>query len=157
MDCSSPDSSVHEISQAKSELPLSSPGNLPNPGIKPESSALAGGFSTTELHGKSPVQVTTILFLDHGCTASKLDCLLPLFGLYPECIRLTKTLPHLFITISRKSESLSRPPGSWVWPPPIYSTSSLITISSLSVLQTCSLKPASLFPLPRLRPTSSPP
>ena len=157
MDCSPPDSSVHGISQAKSGLPLSSPGNLPNPGIKPESPALAGGFFTTELHGKSLVQVTTILFLDHGCRASKLDCLLPLFGLYSECIWLTKTLSHLFITISRKSESLSRPPGSWVWPPPIYSSWSLITISSLSVLQTYSLKPASPFPLPRLRPTSSPP
>ena len=29
-------------------LPLSSPGDLPNPGIKPTSPALAGGFFTTE-------------------------------------------------------------------------------------------------------------
>ena len=38
-----------------SGLPIPSPGNLPNPGIKPESSvapALAGGFFTTEPPGK---------------------------------------------------------------------------------------------------------
>ena len=32
----------------QSELPFPSPGDLPNPGIKPASSALAGGFFTTE-------------------------------------------------------------------------------------------------------------
>ena len=31
-----------------SELPLPSPGNLPNPGIEPASPTLAGGFFTTE-------------------------------------------------------------------------------------------------------------
>ena len=31
-----------------SGLPLSSPGDLPNPGIEPTSPALAGGFFTTE-------------------------------------------------------------------------------------------------------------
>ena len=35
-----------------SGLPLSSPGDRPNPGIKPGSPALAGGFFTTELSGK---------------------------------------------------------------------------------------------------------
>ena len=38
-----------------SGLPFPSPGDLPNPGIKtasPESPALAGGFSTTELPEK---------------------------------------------------------------------------------------------------------
>ena len=67
-------------------MPFLSPEDLPNPEIELVSPALAGGFFTTELHGKSLVQVTTILFLDHGCRASKLDCLLPLFGLYSECI-----------------------------------------------------------------------
>ena len=33
-------------------LPFPSPGHLPNPGIKPESPALAGGFFTTEPPGK---------------------------------------------------------------------------------------------------------
>ena len=35
-------------------LPFSSPGYLPNPGIKPESPALADRFSTTESAGKPP-------------------------------------------------------------------------------------------------------
>ena len=35
-----------------SGLPFPSPGNLPDPGIEPTSPALAGGFFTTELHGK---------------------------------------------------------------------------------------------------------
>ena len=38
-----------------SGLPLPSPGDLPNPGIKPRSPALAGGFFTTEPHGKPSV------------------------------------------------------------------------------------------------------
>ena len=35
-----------------SGLPFPSPGDLPDPGIKPASPALAGGFFTTELPGK---------------------------------------------------------------------------------------------------------
>ena len=37
-----------------SELPISSPGDLPNPGIKPESPALAGVFFITLPPGKQP-------------------------------------------------------------------------------------------------------
>ena len=51
MDCGPPGSSVHRISQA-SGLPFPPLGNLPNPGIEPTSSALAGGFFTTEPPGK---------------------------------------------------------------------------------------------------------
>ena len=36
-----------------SGLPFPSPGDLPIPGIKPASPALAGGFFTTELPGKA--------------------------------------------------------------------------------------------------------
>ena len=36
-----------------SRLPLPSSGDLPDPGIEPELPALAGGFFTTELPGKS--------------------------------------------------------------------------------------------------------
>ena len=55
IDCSLPDSSVHGISRQKywSGLSFPSPGNLPDPGIKPVSSALAGVFFTTEPWGKS--------------------------------------------------------------------------------------------------------
>ena len=48
LDCSPPGSSVHEISQ--SGLPFPTPGDLPDPGIKPwslTSPALAGGFFIT--------------------------------------------------------------------------------------------------------------
>ena len=54
IDCSPPSSSVHGLLQAKywSGLPCRSPGDLPNPGIKPASfmsPALAGGFFTTSV------------------------------------------------------------------------------------------------------------
>ena len=35
-----------------SGLPFPSPGNLPDPGIKPASTAVAGRFSTTAIPGK---------------------------------------------------------------------------------------------------------
>ena len=52
MDCSLPGSSVHGILQEEywSGLPCPSPGDFPEPGIKPmflTSPALAGGFFTT--------------------------------------------------------------------------------------------------------------
>ena len=54
MDCSPPGSSVHGIlrQEYRSGLPFPSPGEFSNPGIKPESSALAGGFFATEPPGK---------------------------------------------------------------------------------------------------------
>ena len=54
MDSRSPGSSVHGISQQEywEGLPFPSPGDLPRPGIKPEASALAGRFFTTEPPGK---------------------------------------------------------------------------------------------------------
>ena len=48
IDCSPSGSSVHGILQAR--LPYPSPGDLPNPGIEPASTALAGGFYTAEPH-----------------------------------------------------------------------------------------------------------
>ena len=60
MDCKLPGSSVHRILQQEywSGLPFPSPGDLPDPGIKPTSPvslALADGFFTTEPAGKPPV------------------------------------------------------------------------------------------------------
>ena len=56
MNCSLLGSSVHEISQARTlewvGLLFPSPGDLPNPGFKPMSPALAGRFSATEPPGK---------------------------------------------------------------------------------------------------------
>ena len=50
MGCRPPGSSVHGILQEEywSGLPLPSPGDLPDPGIKPVSPALAGRFFNTE-------------------------------------------------------------------------------------------------------------
>ena len=42
-----------------SGLPFPPPGDLPDPGIEPASPALAGGFFTTEPHGKA-VKIATI-------------------------------------------------------------------------------------------------
>ena len=49
MDCCPPGFSVHGILQARilEWLPFPPPGDLPDPGIKPASPALAGGFFTT--------------------------------------------------------------------------------------------------------------
>ena len=59
MDCSPPGSSVHGISQAEywSGWPFPSPGDLPNPGIKPMSPALADRFFTTEPPRKSRLRL----------------------------------------------------------------------------------------------------
>ena len=55
MNCSPPGSSVHGISQAKilERVAIPSP-DLPDPGIKPLSPALAGRLFTTESHQESP-------------------------------------------------------------------------------------------------------
>ena len=53
MDDSPPGSSLHGISQARLlELPFPSSGDLPDPGIKPMSPAVAGGFFSTAAPGK---------------------------------------------------------------------------------------------------------
>ena len=55
MDCSPPASSVHGILQQKywSGLSFLTPGDLPNPRVKPTSPAFAGIFFSTALCGKS--------------------------------------------------------------------------------------------------------
>ena len=55
MGYSSPDSSVHGISQARilKWVAFPSPGDLPNPKIEPTSPGLAGRFFTTEPPGKN--------------------------------------------------------------------------------------------------------
>ena len=54
MDCSPPGSSVHGILQATilKWVAIPSPGDLPNPGIKPRSPALQADFLLSELPGK---------------------------------------------------------------------------------------------------------
>ena len=43
-----------------SELPFPPPGNLPDPGIKPASPALAGGFFTAEALEKSNLSLSDL-------------------------------------------------------------------------------------------------
>ena len=54
MDCSPPGSSIHGIVQARilERVAISPPEDLPNPGIKAPSPALAEGFFTSEPPGK---------------------------------------------------------------------------------------------------------
>ena len=67
VDCSPPGSSVHGIPRQEylSGWPFPSPGHLPDPGVKPASPELAGGFSTTELPGKPSLVIRLILYLLH--------------------------------------------------------------------------------------------
>ena len=54
LNCSPAGSTVHQISQARilEWVAISSSEDLPDPGIKPASTALAGGFFITEPLGK---------------------------------------------------------------------------------------------------------
>ena len=70
MDCSPPGSSVHGILQARilEWLASPSPGDLPNPGVEPRSSALRAEFLPLEPPGK-PLYVLeepTVLFLSNS-------------------------------------------------------------------------------------------
>ena len=53
MGCSLPDSSVHGILQAREHLPFPSPGDLPDPGMEPESPALQDRFFTNWITGEA--------------------------------------------------------------------------------------------------------
>ena len=83
MGYSPPGSSVHGILQARilEWLPLSSPGDLSNPGIKPGSPALETDSLATELQGKPRIVgrlgLLIILYLE---TASQRNTLNRLFS-----------------------------------------------------------------------------
>ena len=89
MDCSMPESSIHGILQGQdplfmgfsrqeycSGLPCPAPGYLPNPGIKPTSSALARGFFTTSTTWEVP-HVLIISAKGNNQTKLSLDTGLP--------------------------------------------------------------------------------
>ena len=61
--CSLPDFSVHGFSREeyRSKLPFRISGDLPDPGINPASSSLAGGFFTTEPPGKPTCMILAVL------------------------------------------------------------------------------------------------
>ena len=68
MDYSLPGSSVHGIfkSRVLVWLPFSSPGDIPDPGNKPVSPALAAGFFIAEPLGKPPKHITMIEHVSRG-------------------------------------------------------------------------------------------
>ena len=88
IDCSPSGSSVHGIFSRLeywSGLPFPPPGDLPDPGIKPMSPALASGFFTTELPGKpvtwagykSPFPITAVSAYSVPWTSSTMWDVLP--------------------------------------------------------------------------------
>ena len=78
IDGSPPGSPVPGILQARSGLPRPSPGDLPHPGIKPRSPALAGRFFTTEPPGEPHIH-DIYLILSKLINVNKLLLLLPTF------------------------------------------------------------------------------
>ena len=75
MDCNPPGFSVFGILQARilEWLPFPSPGDVPDPAIKPPVSCI-GGFFSTKLPGKSNYKVSTII---KYITDEKIDSLVP--------------------------------------------------------------------------------
>ena len=70
MGCNLPGSSVHGFSRQGywSGLPFPSPGNIPDPGIKPRSPALKADSLPTELPGKSQYAYgDSLFFFFLGC------------------------------------------------------------------------------------------
>ena len=59
-----------------SGVPLPSPGDLPDPGLQPESPVLAYGFFTTEPPGKPKYMQSTSCEMP-GCVKHKLESRLP--------------------------------------------------------------------------------
>ena len=91
-----------------SRLPFPSPGDLPNPGIKPTFLALAGRFFTTEFSGKVKGEGEVA----HSCPTlcDPMDCSLPGFSIHG--ILQARILEWVTISFSRGS---SRPRDqTWV-------------------------------------------
>ena len=94
-----------------SGLPFLSPGNLPDPGIKPmppESSALAGGFFTTVPHRKP------LVFLQFSSVQSLIlydlmDCSMPGLSVHHQLLGFTQTHVHWVGDAIQPSHPLSSP------------------------------------------------
>ena len=82
MDSNPPGSYVHGISQARllEWVAISSPEDLPNPGIQPSSSALAGGLLSSEPPGKPSNKANELVDTQKGILLSNsTHCCLILF------------------------------------------------------------------------------
>ena len=109
-----PGSCIHEIPKQEywSRLPFISRGDLPHPGIKPTSPALAGGFSTTEPTGKPirnyPVQFSSFT---QACPTlcDPMDHSTPGFPVHHQLLEFTKTHVHRLGDTIQPSHPLSSP------------------------------------------------
>ena len=113
VDCSPPGSSVHGILQARyrSGLLCPSPGDLPNPGIKPRSPTLQADFFTAWASKEAPVKLSTRLLNKFTCMSARLlscvqlcnlmDCSPP--GSFVRGIFQARILASVTISFSRGS------------------------------------------------------
>ena len=112
-----------------SGLPCLSPGDLPDPGIEPGSPvspALAGGFFTTEPHGKP-------LLIDNWCVLSPLLTEYTKFYLITWPFRWT----YLLVSLAAGGDKVTRlhmTKGLRVWAEVIWAASGSVTLSLSSTL-----------------------
>ena len=79
--CQAPLSTGFSRQEYWSRLPFPSPGDLPDPGIKPKSPALTGRFFTTEPHGK-PLKIYREMKIDRTSIKGLLRMLYTVFYEY---------------------------------------------------------------------------
>ena len=109
-----PGSYIHEIPKQEywSRLPFISQGDLPHPGIKPTSPALAGGFSTTEPTGK-PIRNYSVQFssFTQACPTlcDPMDHSMPGFPVIHQLLEFTETHVHRLDDTIQPSHPLSSP------------------------------------------------
>ena len=106
MDCSPPGSSVHGILQQEywSGLPFPSPGDLPNPGIKPRSPALQADVLPSEPPGKpqeKELKWSEVKSLSHVRLCDPVDCSPPSSSVHG--ILQARTLEWVAVSFSRGS------------------------------------------------------
>ena len=104
LDCNPPGSSVHEIFQSRIWEWVVISGDLPNPGIKAASAALAGRFFTTELL----VQISSVT---QSCPTlcNPMDCSTPGFTVHHQLPELAQIHVHQVGDAIQPSHPLSCP------------------------------------------------
>ena len=104
LDCNPPGSSVHEIFQSRIWEWVVISGDLPNPGIKAASAALAGRFFTTELL----VQISSVT---QSCPTlcNPMDCSTPGFTVHHQLPELAQIHVHQVGDAIQPSHPLSSP------------------------------------------------
>ena len=113
MDCSPPGSSIHGFSRQEywSGVPFSPPGDLPDPGIKPESPAcpaLTGGLFTTEPPYTENLQFSSVA---QSCLTlwDPMNCSTPGLPVHNQLLEFTQTRVHRVRDAIQPSHPLSSP------------------------------------------------